>query len=157
MTALPQSGRLEGGVHLYPVHIYYEDTDAGGVVYYANYLKFVERGRTEALRAVGVTHATLLERDGIALAVHKLTAEYLSPARLDDDLTIATRITAVTGATMMLDQKIARDATPLFASTCTIVCVGKSGKAVRLPAALAAALDKLNPATTLQMVKTHAR
>jgi acyl-CoA thioester hydrolase len=157
VTLLPRSGRLEGGAYLYPVHVYYEDTDAGGVVYYANYLKFAERGRTEALRSVGVTHATLLEQNGIALAVHKVTAEYLSPARLDDDLTVTTRIAAVTGVTLVLDQRIARDKTSLFASTCTIVCVGKTGKAVRLPAALAATLDKLNPTTTLQMVKTHAR
>jgi acyl-CoA thioester hydrolase len=159
---LPRAGRIEDGVHLYPVHVYYEDTDAGGVVYYANYLKFAERGRSEAIRALGVPHDRLREESGVVLAVHKLAAEYLSPARLDDDLVVHTRVTSVTGASVHLDQEVRRGPDRLFAMTCTVVCVGRNGRPTRLPPAFAAIADALHPpatrtATTPKMVKTHAR
>lgn len=159
---LPRAGRIEDGVHLYPVHVYYEDTDAGGVVYYANYLKFAERGRSEAIRALGVPHDRLRDESGVVLAVHKLAAEYLSPARLDDDLVVHTRVTSVTGASVHLDQEVRRGPDRLFAMTCTVVCVGRNGRPTRLPPAFAAIADALHPpatrtATTPKMVKTHAR
>jgi len=159
---LPRAGRIEDGVHLYPVHVYYEDTDAGGVVYYANYLKFAERGRSEAIRALGVPHDRLREESGVVLAVHKLAAEYLSPARLDDDLVVHTRVTSVTGASVHLNQEVRRGPDRLFAMTCTVVCVGRNGRPTRLPPAFAAIADALRPpatriATTPKMVKTHAR
>ncbi|MGA3306100.1 MAG: tol-pal system-associated acyl-CoA thioesterase [Stellaceae bacterium] len=159
---LPRAGRIEDGVHLYPVHVYYEDTDAGGVVYYANYLKFAERGRSEAIRALGVPHDRLHEESGVVLAVHKLAAEYLSPARLDDDLVVHTRVTSVTGASVHLDQEVRRGPDRLFAMTCTVVCVGRNGRPTRLPPVFAAIADALRPpatriATTPKMVKTHAR
>jgi acyl-CoA thioester hydrolase len=159
---LPREGRIEGGVHRYPVHVYYEDTDAGGVVYYANYLKFAERGRSEAIRALGVPHGRLREESGVVLAVHKLAAEYLSPARLDDDLVVETRVLSASGAALELAQEIRRAAWPLFTMTCTVVCVGRNGRPTRLPpslAAAAAAFDSVpnRTATTPKMVKTHAR
>ena len=160
---LPREGRREGGIHLYPVHVYYEDTDAGSVVYYANYLKFAERGRSEAIRALGAPpHDRLREETGVTLAVHKLAAEYLSPARLDDDLVVRTRVASVSGASVSLEQEIWRDATRLFAMTCTVVCIGRNGRPTRLPPAFAAIADALHPpatriATTPKMVKTHAR
>ncbi len=144
---LPRQGRHEGGVHLYPVHVYYEDTDAGGVVYYANYLKFAERGRTEAIRAQGLPHGRLLEESGVVLAVHKLAAEYLSPARLDDDLVVRTRVTSISGASVHLEQEIWRGPDRLFAMTCTIVCIGRNGRPARLPPVLAQALANADPAT----------
>ncbi|MGA2088566.1 MAG: YbgC/FadM family acyl-CoA thioesterase [Stellaceae bacterium] len=145
---LPREGRREGGVHLYPVHVYYEDTDAGGVVYYANYLKFAERGRSEAIRALGAPpHDRLREETGVTLAVHKLAAEYLSPARLDDDLVVRTRVKSVSGASVSLEQEIWRDATRLFAMSCTVVCIGRNGRPARLPPVLAQALANTDPAT----------
>jgi len=172
---LPREGRREGGVHLYPVHVYYEDTDAGGVVYYANYLKFAERGRTEAIRALGSPpHERLREETGVTMAVHKLVAEYLSPARLDDDLVVHTRVTSVSGASISLEQEILRDATRLFVMTCTIVCIGHNGRPTRLPPVLVQALAKTDPAAfrpalrsatsslntspkTSKVIKAHAR
>jgi acyl-CoA thioester hydrolase len=159
---LPREGRIEGGVHRYPVHVYYEDTDAGGIVYYANYFKFAERGRSEAIRALGVPHGRLREESSVVLAVHKLAAEYLSPARLDDDLVVETRVLSASGAALELSQEIRRVASPLFAMTCTVVCVGRNGRPTRLPPSLAAAAASFDSvsnrtATTPKMVKTHAR
>jgi acyl-CoA thioester hydrolase len=145
---LPREGRREGGAHLYPVHIYYEDTDAGGLVYYANYLKFAERGRSEAIRALGApSHEILRKEAGVTLAVHKLAADYLSPARLDDDLVVHTRVKSVMGASMHIEQEIRRGPDRLFAMTCTIVCIGRNGRPARLPPVLAQALASAGPAT----------
>ena len=166
---LPREGRHEGGVHLYPVHVYYEDTDAGGVVYYANYLKFAERGRSEAIRALGApSHEKLREESGVMLAVHKLAAEYRAPARLDDELVVRTSVVSVAGASIALEQEIHRGEDRLFAMTCTIVCVGRNGRPTRLPPDLAAALTNINSTTsrktlsktlpkTHKVMKAHAR
>ncbi|MGH7013073.1 MAG: tol-pal system-associated acyl-CoA thioesterase [Stellaceae bacterium] len=156
---LPREGRLADGVHLFPVHVYYEDTDAGGVVYYANYLKFAERARSEAIRALGASHGQLRDEAGIVLAVHKLTADYLAPARLDDELVVATRVLGATGATIEIEQTITRAGTRLFAMTCTVVCVAKSGRPTRLPPPLAAAVAQFNSQTspTSKVIKAHGR
>ena len=156
---LPREGRLADGVHLYPVHIYYEDTDAGGVVYYANYLKFAERARSEAIRALGASHGRLRDESGIVLAVHKLAAEYLTPARLDDELVVQTRVLRASGAAIELEQTIARAGTRLFAMTCTVVCVAKSGRPTRLPPSLAAAATQFDPqiSPTPKVIKANGR
>ena len=166
---LPRAGRHEGGVHFYPVHVYYEDTDFGGVVYYANYFKFAERGRSEAIRALGAPpHEKLREESGVALAVHRLAAEYLSPARLDDELVVRTRVLSATGASIAIEQEIMRGEDRLFAMTCSIVCVGRNGRPARLPPELAAALANINSTTsgktllktlpkTHKVMKAHAR
>ena len=91
---LPPGGRspqaISGGA--LSVRVYYEDTDAGGVVYYANYLKYLERARTEFIRALGVEQRALTEQSGLAFAVRSLSAEYLKPARLDDELLVTTAV-----------------------------------------------------------------
>ena len=81
-----QSGMVADGVHVFPVRVYYEDTDAGGIVYYANYLKFAERARTELLRIAGITHSDLMAESGVAFAVRHCAADFIKPARLDDPL-----------------------------------------------------------------------
>lgn len=156
---LPREGRLFDGVHRFPVHVYYEDTDAGGVVYYANYLKFAERARSEAIRALGASHGRLRDESGVVLAVHKLAAEYLAPARLDDDLVVHTRVRGATGAAIELEQEIARAETRLFVMTCTVVCVAKSGRPTRLPPPLAAAVTQFNSQTsaTPKVIKANGR
>ena len=78
--------------HIFPLRVYYEDTDAGGIVYYANYLRFAERARTEYLRSVGADHQTLLAEDGIAFTVRQCSVDYMSPAFLDDPLEVHTRL-----------------------------------------------------------------
>ena len=94
--------------HRYPVRVYYEDTDAAGIVYYANYLKFAERARTEMLRAQGFDHVTLQREHGLLFAVRRCTVEFMAPARLDDLLTVETRPLRLGGARLVLEQKVAR-------------------------------------------------
>ncbi|MCH7635550.1 MAG: YbgC/FadM family acyl-CoA thioesterase [Proteobacteria bacterium] len=91
------------GVHLHPLRVYYEDTDAGGVVYDANYLEFAERARTEMLRDLGFDPPALAAFEGVAFAVSRLEVDYLAPARLDDELMVQTRIVKIFAATQEHD------------------------------------------------------
>ena len=92
--------------HRYPVRVYYEDTDAGGIVYHANYLRFAERGRTEALRDLGVPHAEMSALHGLFFMVRRIKVDYLAPARLDDSLVVETTTLAVGAATVDLRQDV---------------------------------------------------
>ena len=94
------------GLHRYTLRVYYEDTDAGGVVYHATYLRFAERARTEALRDAGISHAELLANYGVMFMVRRIEVDYLRPARLDDSLTVVTELLAVGGASAMLRQDV---------------------------------------------------
>src|SRR5438132_6793513 len=104
-----------GMTHSMPLRVYYEDTDAAGIVYYANYLKFAERGRTEMMRTLGFAHSGIRAETGIIFTVRRLAADYRSPARLDDALSVDTRILEIGGATLLLDQEISRDGSVLVA------------------------------------------
>ena len=135
-TDRPPSGRVENGAHLFPVRIYYEDTDFSGAVYHANYLKFFERGRSEFLRLAGIGHKALLERpDPIAFAVTKLNIEYKASARIDDALIVRTRFLAARGARISLDQELLRAKDAGGALICRasveIVCIGAGGGGAR--------------------------
>ena len=88
------------------VRVYYEDTDAAGVVFYANYLRYMERARTEWLRSVGFEHKTLIEDHGILFAVKKLTIDYIRPGRLDDLLTVTSQLITTRGASLIFKQNI---------------------------------------------------
>lgn len=92
--------------HRFPVRVYYDDTDAGGIVYHANYLRFAERGRTEALRDLGVPHAEMTTSHGLFFMVRRVKLDYLAPARLDDSLVVETMATAVAGASVELRQDV---------------------------------------------------
>lgn len=117
-----------------PIRIYYEDTDFSGVVYHAAYLRFFERGRTEALRACGVRHSEMLKREEpLAFAVRKMTTEWISPARIDDILEVRTVFAGVKGARMFLDQEIWRDDMRLAAASVEAVCLSLDGRPRRLP------------------------
>jgi acyl-CoA thioester hydrolase len=117
------------------LRVYYEDTDAGGVVYYANYLRFAERARTEMLRRRGIESSTLMAEDGVAFAVRRCAADYLRPARLDDRLEVRTRLLAVGGASLDLEQRIVReDGTEAVRLDLTLACMTGAGKAARIPA-----------------------
>lgn len=118
--------------HTLTVRVYYEDTDFGGVVYYANYLKFIERGRSEALRALGVDQVALKEA-GLAFVVRRLTAEYLSPARYDDLVEVVTEITEVGGASVGMVQAVRRGDVALFRATVQVACMDAAGRPRRLP------------------------
>jgi len=126
----------EDGCHVFPVRVYYEDTDAAGIVYYANYLKFAERARTEMLRAAGFDHHRLLQEHGMAFAVKRFAADYVAPARLDDALEVHTRVVNLRGASIDAQQDIKRDGRDLARCAVTILCLGPDGRPVRLPAEL---------------------
>jgi len=136
----PQSQASAGMAHSMPLRVYYEDTDAAGIVYYANYLKFAERGRTEMMRALGFAHRRIDAESGTIFTVRRLNADYRSPARLDDALTVETKILEIGAATLLLDQQIRRDATVLVALELLVACVGRDGRPRRVPAGLRAAL-----------------
>ena len=106
MTA--SSGHMEGGVHIMPMRVYYEDTDAAGMVYHANYLRYAERARTEMLRLAGIDHSTLLRDAGIVFTVRNCDIDYTAPARLDDDIEVHTRILDIFGASIRAEQVVRR-------------------------------------------------
>ena len=126
--------------HSFALRVYYEDTDLAGIVYYANYLKFIERARTEWVRGLGVDQGRLRAGAGVVFAVRRIEADYLRPARFDDELLVRTRQIAVTGARIVLEQDITRAGERLFAAIVTLVCLTDDGHPVRLPAALRLAL-----------------
>ncbi len=105
------------------VRVYYEDTDAAGVVYYANYLRFCERARTEWLRELGIGQQALMDSAGIAFVVRSVKADYLRAARLDDTLEVVTRIAALRGASLLFEQDIRRDGQLLFSAQVLVVCI----------------------------------
>jgi acyl-CoA thioester hydrolase len=155
VAALPRSGVMDGAVHRFPVRVYYEDTDAAGIVYYANYLKFTERARTEMMRLYGVEHEKARQSGGTVFIVRRADFDYRAPARLDDELVVETRVAELGAATIRLAQDILRGETPLVRSHVTIACVNAEGRPVRLPEALRSTLASLNDNT--RMVTAHAR
>lgn len=127
--------------HTLPVRVYYEDTDAGGVVYHASYLRFLERGRTELVRARGLTQSGLRDAAGEPLffVVRHMELDFLRPAGLDDLLTVETRVDRRGGASVIMAQRILGGSAVLVTATVTVVLVG-GGRARRIPATLAAQL-----------------
>lgn len=120
--------------HRLPIRVYYEDTDLAGIVYYANYLKFIERARTEWVRGMGVDQARLKADEGVVFAVRRVEADYMQPARFDDELVVETTVEAMTGVRMVLKQDVMRDGVVLFSALVTLVALGAEGQPVRLPA-----------------------
>jgi acyl-CoA thioester hydrolase len=125
--------------HRLAIRVYYEDTDFAGVVYYANYLKFIERGRTEALRALGVDQVAL-KAAGLVFVVRRMTADWLAPARFDDLLEVATGLTGIGGASVRMGQEVRRDERTLFRARVEIACMDEAGRPRRLPAEVRARL-----------------
>ena len=125
--------------HQLSVRVYYEDTDLAGIVYYANYLKFIERGRSEWLRELGIDQVALKEA-GQVFAVRRIEADYLRPARFDDLLAVETALSQMTAARIVVDQTVRRGNDTLFTARVTLACLDDRGRPVRLPMALAKAL-----------------
>ncbi|WP_114394535.1 YbgC/FadM family acyl-CoA thioesterase [Oleisolibacter albus] len=165
-SSAPPLGRLVGGgAHLYPLRVYYEDTDAGGIVYHANYLRFCERARTEMMRLVGYPHSTMIDEAGVAFAVRRCEIDFLQPARLDDALEVVTVISDIGGATLDVLQTVRRpapgrpdadrgiapgqeippvpgeDVTDLARLTLRLACINHMGRPARLPKPLRAVLQ----------------
>ncbi len=120
--------------HIFPIRVYYEDTDMGGIVYYANYLKFIERARSDWVRDLGIDQRAMKEEDGTVFAVRRIEADYLLAARFDDRLEVRTDVQSVTGARLVLRQQVSREGEAVFAAVVTMVCVTDTGHPARLPA-----------------------
>ncbi len=120
-------------MHQLTIRVYYEDTDLAGVVYYANYLRFIERARTEALRDLRVDQAALKRDLGLVFVVRRLTIDYLAPALFDDLLEVRTRITRLRGASLEMAQEVWRGADCLSRAAVTIACMDAAGRPQRLP------------------------
>jgi acyl-CoA thioester hydrolase len=108
---------------VWPVRVYWEDTDAGGVVYYANYLKFMERARSEWLRHLGIEQPALAEQDGLVFVVRHVEVDYLKPARFDDALDVVCSLAELNKASLAMAQRIERDGDPLVTARVKIACV----------------------------------
>ena len=131
MTGL--SGRIDAGTHLLPIRIYYEDTDAGGIVYYANYLRFAERARTEMLRLAGINQTEMADRYGMAFAVRECAIDYRRPARLDDLIEVRSRLVELAAATMRAVQEIWRGTETLARLEVRLACLRRNGRPGRIP------------------------
>lgn len=129
MTDRPTSGRFEGREHRLPVRVYYEDTDFTGLVYHANYVRYFERGRSDALRLMGVGHAELLDGDQpTAFVVSKMQLAFLKPARIDDELVVRTVYRASKGPRLFIDQAITRGEDVLCRAEVEVVCIHMDGR-----------------------------
>lgn len=124
------------GPHLFPVRVYWEDTDGSGVVYHASYLRFAERARTELLRAAGFEQWSMLAETGIAFAVRRCVIDFRRSARLDDRLEVETRLTAIGGASLDMSQAIRRDRDDIVTLLLKLACITRDGRASRMPSGL---------------------
>lgn len=127
-------------IHRFPVRVYYEDTDMGGIVYHANYLRFIERARSDWVRKLG-NDQNAMRAAGIVWVVRRIEADFLSAARFDDELVIETEMVSVTGARLTLDQRVRKAERDVFRARVTAVCMNAEGKPVRLPAEIRALLQ----------------
>jgi acyl-CoA thioester hydrolase len=133
-AVLAHGGELRGRRHLLPVRVYYEDTDAAGVVYHSNYLRFCERGRTEMLRALGIELGQVQSRDNLAFVVHRGEIVWRRPARLDDALTVETALTRMGRASISLRQVIRRGAEDIVLFDVDVACMDlASSRAAPVP------------------------
>lgn len=137
----PPAGRFDGSVHLFPVRVYFEDTDLSGVVYHANYLRWFERARSDMLRLLGIEQRAAHDAGEGAYAVTELALRYLRPARLDDAVFVASRVREVTPATCRIVQQAYRGETLLCSAEARVAFVAPSGRPRRQPAAWVAAFQ----------------
>jgi acyl-CoA thioester hydrolase len=133
---------VAGDIHVWPIRVYFEDTDAGGVVYHGNYLKFAERARTELMRAGGFDHSGLAKEHGVLIVVRDCTMEFIAPARLDDALEVRSRITTIGGASLSIRQEVFRPMPEtggdrlLVRVDLRLACIDQEFRPARLPPAL---------------------
>ena len=138
---------VAGDIHVWPIRVYFDDTDAGGVVYHGNYLKFAERARTELMRAGGFDHSGLAKEHGVLIVVRDCTMEFIAPARLDDALEVRSRITTIGGASLSIRQEVFRPMPEtggdrlLVRVDLRLACIDQEFRPARLPPALKRALS----------------
>ncbi|HAM46944.1 MAG TPA: acyl-CoA thioesterase [Alphaproteobacteria bacterium] len=137
-------GWIEGATHYLPLRVQYEDTDLSGAVYHANYLKFMERGRSDYVRLIAIDQTALAAGpEGVFFVVRHCAIAFLKPARLDDRLQVRTRFTGDSGARLNCTQSVWRGTENLARADITLACVGKDGRPKRLPAILRQAVADL--------------
>jgi acyl-CoA thioester hydrolase len=143
------AGRLVPGGHVLPVRVYFEDTDFSGVVYHGAYIRFMERGRSDYLRLLGVGHLALdagAHGEKLAFAVRRLAVDFLKPARIDDVVEVETRPKELGGARIILEQTIRRGGEVLVSAEVTVAMINAAGQARRMPAEVRAVLAPDPPA-----------
>lgn len=119
--------------HTLDIRVYYEDTDMAGIVYYANYLRYIERARSDWVRGLGIDQK-VMKAEGAVFVVRRVEADYLAAAVLDDELVVETDVVQVTGARLVMDQRVMRDGAVIFQAIVTVVVLGDNGQPTRLPA-----------------------
>jgi acyl-CoA thioester hydrolase len=124
------SGRIRNGIHIMPIRVYYEDTDAGGIVYHARYVVFCERARSDCLRLLGINQSAL---NSAVFVVRRMTCDFLKPARLDDLLEVHTRFLDLGGARVEIGQEVMLNGNTCFRAHVTVALVDGSGRPRRLP------------------------
>jgi acyl-CoA thioester hydrolase len=129
-------------IHRWPIRVYYEDTDLAGIVYYANYLRFIERARSEMVREAGIDQVAM-KAAGLVFAVRRVEADYLSPARYDDQIEVHTRLDRVKGASFDMPQEVFRGDDLLFRARVSVVVLNAQGRATRLPADIRAKIGAI--------------
>lgn len=139
----PADGVMRGATHLFPLRVYFEDTDVAGIVYYANYLRFIERARSDMLRLVGVDQRGALEGGKGVYAVAEVSVKYRSPARLGDELIVMTEIEAVRAASVLIHQRVMRGDELLADARVTAAFLTPDGRPRRQPAEWVEAFRRL--------------
>lgn len=150
----PNSGHIADGIHRLPLRVYYEDTDAAGIVYYANWLRFLERGRTELLRLLGQEHSALRAERGVNWVVRRCAIDYLKPARLDETIEVLTTCGELRGASLDMIQEARRGEDILVRAELVVACMGADGRPVRLPPHLRTALAQATAPATIVRATT---
>ena len=136
-------GEFIDKLHVFPIRVYYEDTDAGGIVYYANYLRFAERARSEMLRLLGIESGKLMQEEGLIVAVKKCSIDFLQSARLDDLLFVKTRLIKISGASIRINQTITKDELDLVYMDLKLASISLEGRPLRLPLRIRNQLEEL--------------
>lgn len=139
----PAEGRFAGAEHRFPVRVYFEDTDLSGVVYHANYLRFIERARSDMIRLAGVDQRGAMEAGGGAYAVADLRIRFIAPAKLDDVLVVVSRLMRIRAPSVVIHQRVMRGDVLLTQAEVTAALVAPNGRPRRQPAEWVAAFEKL--------------
>ena len=139
----PADGIMRGRAHLFPLRVYFEDTDVAGIVYYANYLRFIERARSDMLRLIGVDQRGALEGGEGVYAVAEIEVKYRAPAKLGDDLVVATQIEAVRAASVLIQQRVMRGDEILADARVTAAFLSPEGRPRRQPREWVEAFERL--------------
>jgi acyl-CoA thioester hydrolase len=143
MNDSPYSGRFEAGTHRFAVRVYFEDTDAGGVVYHTGYLRFMERARSDMMRLAGIDQRAALERGDGTYVVAEVAIRYRAPARLDDDLLVVSRIGRMAGALCLVHQRVIRGQETLVDADVSAALIGPGGRPKRQPRQWIEAFERL--------------